>query len=43
MHGELFQFQRNDVWILVPRPEGERVIGTKWIFRNKTDDEGNVI
>ena len=28
---------------MVPRPEGEHIIGTKWIFRNKTDEEGNVI
>ena len=43
MHDELLQFQRNDVWTLVPRSEGEHIIGTKWIFRNKTDEEGNVI
>ena len=28
---------------MVPRPEGEHIIGTKWIFRNKIDKEGNVI
>ena len=43
MHDELLQFQRNDVWTLVSRLEGEHIIGTKWIFRNKTDKEGNVI
>ena len=43
MHNELLQFQRNDVWTLVPRSKGEHIIGTKWIFRNKTDEEGNVI
>ena len=43
MHYELLQFQRNDVWTLVPRPKGEHIIGTKWIFRNKIDEEGNVI
>ena len=43
MHDELLQFQKNDVWTLVPRLEGEHIIGTKWIFCNKTDDEGNVI
>ncbi|XP_030958273.1 uncharacterized protein LOC115980130 [Quercus lobata] len=43
MHDELLQFQRNDVWTLVPRPEGEHIIGTKWIFHNKIDEEGNVI
>ena len=43
MHDELFQFQRNYVWTLVPRLEGEHIIGTKWIFYNKIDEEGNVI
>ena len=43
MHDELLQFQRNHVWTLVPRLEGEHIISTKWIFCNKTDEEGNVI
>ena len=43
MHDELLQFQRNDVWTLIPRSEGEHIISTKWIFRNKIDEEGNVI
>ena len=43
MHDELLQFQRNDFWTLVPRLEGEHIIGIKWIFRNKIDEEGNVI
>ena len=43
MHDELLQFQRNDVWTLVPRPEREHIIDTKWVFHNKTYKEGNVI
>ena len=43
MHDELLQFQKNEVWTLVPRLEGKHIIGTKWIFCNKTDKEGNVI
>ena len=43
MHDELLQFQMNDVWTLVPRQEGEYIIGTKWIFQNKTSEESNVI
>ena len=43
MHDELLQFQRNDVWTLVRRLEEEHIIGTKWIFRNETDEERNVI
>ena len=41
MPDELLQFQRNDVETLVPRLEGEHIIGKKWIFRNKIDEEGN--
>ena len=40
MQDELNQFVRNDVWYLVPRPKEPNVIGTKWVFRNKTDEHG---
>jgi hypothetical protein len=43
MHDELHQFTRNDVWILVPRPAEQNIIGTKWIFKNKTDEHGTVV
>src|ERR1044072_4785480 len=42
MHKELGQFKRNEVWSLVPRPKGINVIGTKWAFKNKSDEAGNV-
>ena len=42
MHKELHQFVRNDVWELVPRPKGVNVIGTKWNFKNKSDEHGTV-
>ena len=42
MQDELEQFVRNDVWSLVPRPEDTNVIGTKWIFENKSDAFGNI-
>ncbi|KAG9458830.1 hypothetical protein H6P81_003338 [Aristolochia fimbriata] len=43
MQEELEQFSRNQVWTLVPRPANINVIGTKWVFKNKTDEEGNVV
>ena len=43
MHEELNQFVRNDVWELVPRPKNVHVISTKWIFKNKTDEDGKII
>ena len=42
MQEELHQFERNKVWRLVPRPKDRSVIGTKWVFRNKLDDKGQV-
>ncbi|CAM8987284.1 unnamed protein product [Rhodiola kirilowii] len=42
MQEELGEFQRNDVWALVPRPDGVNVIGTKWIFNNKSDEQRNI-
>jgi hypothetical protein len=35
MHKELNNFTRNQVWTLEEHPKGARVIGTKWVFRNK--------
>ena len=35
MHEELHQFQRNEVWTLVPRPIDFSIIGMKWVFKNK--------
>ncbi|KIO96580.1 hypothetical protein QP38_2404 [Levilactobacillus brevis] len=38
MHEELNNFERNQVWPLVPRPKANHnVVGTKWIFKNKQD------
>ena len=42
MHDELEQFERNKVWSLVPRLEHQNVIGTKWIFKNKLNEEGKI-
>ena len=43
MQEELNQFERNEVWKLVPRPSDHLVIGTKWVFRNKQDENGIVV
>ncbi|GKB32030.1 retrovirus-related pol polyprotein from transposon TNT 1-94 [Tanacetum coccineum] len=42
MQEELNQFVANDVWELVPQPKNITIIGTKWVFRNKLDENGVV-
>ncbi|GKE31225.1 retrovirus-related pol polyprotein from transposon TNT 1-94, partial [Tanacetum coccineum] len=43
MQDELNQFERLQVWELVPRPEGKNVIALKWIWKNKCDAENIVV
>nr|KYP45268.1 Copia protein [Cajanus cajan] len=43
MQEELNQFERNEVWDLVPLPRDCPIIGTKWVFRNKLDESGIII
>lgn len=39
---ELNQFIHNNMWILVDRPLNKKVIGTKWVLKNKLDVNRNV-
>nr|GEX15476.1 copia protein [Tanacetum cinerariifolium] len=43
MQEELLQFKMQKVWVLVDLPYGKRAIGTKWVYRNKKDEQGIVI
>ena len=43
MQLELNEFERNNVWTLVPVPAKAYVLGMRWVFRNKLDKKGNVI
>jgi hypothetical protein len=42
MDEELDQIEKNDIWELVPRPKKNKLIGTKWVFRNKLNEDGHV-
>jgi hypothetical protein len=43
MHEELNNFAHNEVWELVKRPSDHNVIGTKWVFQNKLDENGIIV
>ena len=42
MNEEIKSMKDNDVWDLVPLPEGMKPIGCKWIFKTKRDSKGDV-
>jgi len=43
MQDELNQFTRNYVWSLVPKIDAMNMIDTKWVLRNKRDENGNFV
>jgi hypothetical protein len=43
MHGELEKFERNQVWSLVEPHRDVNVIRTKWVFKNKQGEDGEIV
>ena len=43
MEEEMSQIEKNEAWELVPCPKDKNIIGTKWVFKNKMNEEGQVI
>nr|GFB14599.1 hypothetical protein [Tanacetum cinerariifolium] len=43
MHEELNEFERLEVWELVPRPDQVMVITLKWIYKVKLDELGGIL
>jgi hypothetical protein len=43
MNEELDQIEKNDTWELVPRPGNKNVIGSKWVYKNKINEQGNIV
>ena len=43
MNEELNRIEKNQTWELVPRPKNKNFIGTKWVFKNTVNEDGQVI
>ena len=39
MNEEIEKIEKNKTWTLVLRPKDKKVIGTKWVFRNKLNED----
>ena len=42
MNEEIEQKEKNKTSIIEPRPKDKNVIGTKWVFKNKLNNKGEV-
>ena len=43
MQSELNELERNKVWDLVERVPYRTIIGTRWVFRNKLNENREII
>ncbi|GJS66800.1 retrovirus-related pol polyprotein from transposon TNT 1-94 [Tanacetum coccineum] len=43
MQDEIYEFDRLQVWELVPQPDGVMIIALKWIYKVKLDEYGDVL
>ena len=43
MQEELNKFETGSVWSLVPWPNSQAAIGTKWVFKNKSHKNGVIV
>ena len=43
MNGELDQIEKNQTWDVFPRIKDKNVIGTKWVFKNKQNENAQVV
>ncbi|GJZ42707.1 retrovirus-related pol polyprotein from transposon TNT 1-94, partial [Tanacetum coccineum] len=43
IQNEIHEFDRLEVWVLVPKPKGVMIIALKWIYKVKLDEYGDVL
>ncbi|GJS57755.1 putative ribonuclease H-like domain-containing protein [Tanacetum coccineum] len=43
MQNEIHEFDRLELWVLVPKPKGVMIIALKWIYKVKLDEYGDVL
>lgn len=42
MNIEFKTLQENNTWTLVPRPEGKKILTSRWVFKIKRNQDGKI-
>ena len=42
MSEEIEAIEKNDTWELVDLPQGKEIIGVKWVYKTKSNDEQKI-
>ncbi len=42
MQGEMDSLRDHDIWELVNLPPGKRTVGSKWVYKVKTNSDGSI-
>lgn len=43
MDAEMRSHEENSTWELVPLPNGKKTIGSRWVFKLKRDENGDIM
>ena len=43
MDGEIQNMERNEVWDVVEKPDGIKVVISKWVFKLKRNEKGEIV
>jgi hypothetical protein len=43
LNEELDHIEKNNTWELVPRPVEKNIIGSKWVLKNKMNEQGQIV
>ena len=42
MMKEFYPIMKNDVWVIIPKPENKSVVSSKWIYKIKHASDGSI-
>ena len=43
MDSKIEALKNNDIWVIVQCPYGQKIVGSKWIFKTKRNSDGSIV